>query len=188
VYGEVAIAAYTVGVRVLSFSWIPGTGFATAAATLVGQALGAGDRRGAARAGWRAARLAVLVSAVLGGFYAFAREPIARIFTPDAGVIAAMSPFMLMLALAQPLMGVHFTLSGALRGAGDTWNPLVAAGAGNWGFRLPISWVFVRVLELSVVWVWAALIADHLARAIWLIFVFWRGRWSERTGAGLGPH
>jgi putative MATE family efflux protein len=185
-YGEVAIAAYTVGVRILSFSWIPGTGFAAAAATLVGQALGAGDRRGAARAGWRAARLAVLVSVVLGALYAAAREPIARVFTPDLGVIAAMSPFMLMLALAQPLMGVHFTLSGALRGAGDTWTPLVAAGAGNWGFRLPISWVFVRVLELSVVWVWAALIADHLARALWLCFVFWRGRWSERVGAATG--
>jgi putative MATE family efflux protein len=183
-YGEAAIAAYTVGVRILSFSWIPGTGFAAAAATLVGQALGAGDRRGAARAGWRAARLAVLVSLVLGGLYAAAREPIARVFTPDPEVIAAMSPFMLMLALAQPLMGVHFTLSGALRGAGDTWNPLVAAGMGNWGFRVPVSWVCVRVLALPVIFVWGALILDHFARALWLGFVFWRGRWSERVGGG----
>ena len=56
-YGTVAIAAYTVGVRMLAFSWIPGTGFAHAAATLVGQALGAGDvaRARARRAGARPA-------------------------------------------------------------------------------------------------------------------------------------
>jgi putative MATE family efflux protein len=57
-YGTVAIAAYTVGIRVLSFSWIPGIGFGTAAATLVGQALGAGNLRGAREAGWRATRAA----------------------------------------------------------------------------------------------------------------------------------
>ncbi len=182
VYGAAAIAAYTVGVRVLSFSWIPGTGFSAAAATLVGQALGAGDRREAVRAGWRAARLAVLVSVVLGAIYAIGREPIARVFTSDAAVIAAMSPFMLMLALSQPLMGVHFTLGGALRGAGDTWSPLFAAGIGNWGFRVPLSWLAVRWLHADVVWVWAALIFDHLARAIWLVFVYSRGRWTTRVG------
>jgi putative MATE family efflux protein len=182
VYGSVAIAAYTVGVRILSFSWIPGTGFSAAAATLVGQALGAGDRREAVRAGWRAARLSLLVSVVLGGIYAVGREPIARVFTPDAAVIAAMSPFMLMLALSQPLMGVHFTLGGALRGAGDTWSPLIAAGVGNWGFRVPLSWLAVRWLHADVIWVWGALILDHLARAVWLVIVYWRGRWTARVG------
>ncbi len=65
-YGTAAIAAYTIGVRVLAFSWIPGVGFSMAASTLVGQALGARDIPGARRAGWRATRHAVLVSVVLG--------------------------------------------------------------------------------------------------------------------------
>ena len=65
-YGTIAIAAYTVGIRILSFSWIPGTGFAAAAATLVGQALGANDADAATRAGWRATRVAVLVAVTLG--------------------------------------------------------------------------------------------------------------------------
>jgi Na+-driven multidrug efflux pump len=55
-YGSVAIAAYTVGVRLLAFTWIPGTAFGTAASTLVGQALGAGRRDAAEQAGWRANR------------------------------------------------------------------------------------------------------------------------------------
>ena len=57
-YGTAAVAAYTIGVRILSFSWIPGTGYAQAVGTLVGQSLGAGDEVAAERAGWRAARLA----------------------------------------------------------------------------------------------------------------------------------
>ncbi len=181
-YGTVQIAAYTIGVRLLSFSWIPGTGFSVAAATLVGQALGAGNRAGAARAGWRAARLALIVSIVLGLGFGLAREPIARAFTSDLNVVEALGPFMLLLALAQPPMGVHFTLGGALRGAGDTWTPLVAATLGNWGFRVPLAFLGPG-FHLDVLWVWAALIADHFARAVWLTVSFRRGRWQRDVDA-----
>jgi putative MATE family efflux protein len=177
-YGTAAVAAYTIGVRVLSFSWIPPSGFSIASATLVAHALGAGDTRGAARAGWRAARLALGVSTVLGLGFALAREPLARIFTDDTAVIAAMGPFMLFLALSQPVMGVHFTLGGALRGAGDTITPLLAAGLGNWGLRVPIAFLCSRVLEVDLIWVWTGLVGDHLARAAWLVWAFRRGRWS----------
>ncbi|CAG1001760.1 putative FMN/FAD exporter YeeO [Myxococcaceae bacterium] len=182
-FGSVAIAAYTIGTRLLSFSWIPGTGFSVAAATLVGQSLGGGDPEGATRSGWRAARLALGVSIVLGISFALLREPIARVFTNDRGVVEALGPFMLMLALAQPPMGVHFTLGGALRGAGDTWTPLVAAFLGNWAFRVPLSWIFAQGFDLDVTWVWAALIADHFVRAVWLTISFRRGRWRRKVGA-----
>lgn len=183
-YGTIEIATYTIGVRLLSFSWIPGTGFSVAAATLVGQNLGAGETRAATRAGWRAARLALVVSIILGLGFGLAREPIARLFTNDEGIIEALGPFMLLLALAQPPMGVHFTLGGALRGAGDTWTPLVAATLGNWAFRVPIA-LLGKSLALDIVWVWAALIADHFARAVWLTISFRRGRW-QRKRIGLG--
>ncbi len=182
-FGSVAIAAYTIGTRLLSFSWIPGTGFSVAAATLVGQSLGSGDATAAERSGWRAARLALGVSCVLGLGFALLREPIARVFTNDQTVVEALGPFMLMLALAQPPMGVHFTLGGALRGAGDTWTPLIAAFLGNWAFRVPLSYVFAQGFDLSVTWVWAALIADHFVRAVWLTASFRRGRWRKQVGA-----
>jgi putative MATE family efflux protein len=182
-FGSVAIAAYTIGTRLLSFSWIPGTGFSVAAATLVGHSLGAGEAKAAASAGWRAARLALGVSITLGLAFGLLRVPIARLFTTDQGVVEALGPFMLMLALAQPPMGVHFTLGGALRGAGDTWTPLVAAFLGNWAFRVPLSYIFAQGFDLSVTWVWAALIADHFVRAVWLTWSFWRGRWRKKVGA-----
>ncbi|MFQ5699003.1 MAG: MATE family efflux transporter [Myxococcota bacterium] len=179
-YGSAAIAAYTVGVRILSFSWLPGFGFSIASATLVGQKLGASDPHGAGRSGWRAARLAVITSSLLGIAYALARVPLAELFTHDPAVISAMEPFMLMLALAQPFMGLHFTLGGALRGAGDTVTPLWAAALGSWGVRVPAAFVLARVLELDVVWVWMPLIGDHILRSIWMSWAFRRGRWKTR--------
>lgn len=179
-YGTVAIAAYTVGVRILAFSWIPGTGFGAAAATLVGQSLGAGDGDRAERTGWVAARIALVAAVVLGFVGGVAREPLARLFTSDAATIEALGPFMLILALAQPMMQVHFTLSGAHRGAGDTWTPLLAAAIGNWGFRVPVAG-YVAAHHMSLLWVWSALLCDHGARMVWLAIAFRSGRWKRKA-------
>jgi Na+-driven multidrug efflux pump len=88
---------------------------------------------------------------------------------------------MMMLAIAQPFMGAHFTLAGVLRGSGDTITPLVGAGIGNWGFRVPLASLAVH-LGAGLPWVWAALIADHFARMTinGLAFVF--GGWDRQTG------
>ncbi len=178
-YGTVAIAAYTVGIRILAFSWLPGSGFGAASATLVGQALGAGDPEGAARTGWRTLRLAIGVAVVLGIPCALARTPLARLFVSDPATVDALGPFLLCLALAQPFLQAHFALGGAHRGAGDTLTPFYAAAAGNWALRLPLAWLFVYGLELPLVWAWYALLFDHLTRTVWLAVSFHRGRWRD---------
>lgn len=178
-YGTVAIAAYSVGIRILSFSWLPGSGIGAAASTLVGQALGADDVDAATRVGWRATRLAVAVAAVLGVACALARGPLARFVIDDAATVEALAPFLLCLALAQPFLQAHFALGGAHRGAGDTFTPFLAATAGNWLLRLPLAILFAYVLELPLVWVWYALVFDHLTRMTWLAWSFRRGRWRH---------
>jgi putative MATE family efflux protein len=178
-YGTAAVAAYTIGVRILSFSWIPGTGYAQAVGTLVGHSLGAGDEAAAERAGWRAARLALVTAVALGALGGFLREPLARLFTADATTIEELLPFMLMLAIAQPMLQLHFTLGGAHRGAGDTWTPLVASFVGNWVFRVPLAVACAHWLDLPLIWVWGAILFDHLARALWLTASFRRGRWRN---------
>jgi putative MATE family efflux protein len=185
-YGTAAIAAYAIGVRLLSFSWVPGLGFGTAAATFVGQALGAGDSAGARRVGFRSLSQALAVMCALGVAVLFLRVPLAKGFTNDSRVVEELLPFMTMLALAQPLMGAHFTLGGVLRGAGDTMTPLVGAAVGNWGVRVPLAWLFARAFGVHLIWVWAALIGDHLARLSISGVVFLRGRWARRTGAIIG--
>jgi putative MATE family efflux protein len=179
-YGTLAIAAYTVGVRLLSFSWIPGVGFGTAAATLVGQALGARQEQAAVRSGWRATALAVAVAVGLGGLCALMPERLARLFTSDAALVAELVPFLLFLALAQPALQAHFALGGAHRGAGDTMTPFVAATVGNWAIRVPLACLFAWGLGASVLWVWAIIVLDHSVRSAWLAWSFRRGRWRER--------
>ncbi len=177
-YGTVAVAAYTVGIALLSFSWIPGTAYGQTCATLVGQALGAGNPALATRTGWQSAGLATGTAVVLAALVILTRQSIAELFTQDAQVIGELVPFMLALAIAQPFLQLHFTLGGAHRGAGDTWTPLVAAAVGNWLFRVPLACFFAIQLEAPIVWVWYALIFDHVARAAFMVWSFRRGRWK----------
>ena len=178
-YGTLAVAAYTVGVSILSFSWIPGTGYAQACSTIVGQALGARSGDGALRGAHRALHLAIATAIPLGILCAWQRTALAELFTDDVAVIAALSPFMLCLAIAQPFLQMHFTLGGAHKGAGDTITPLVGAAIGNWGIRVPVAWLLASVLEVDVVWLWATLIFDHVARTIWMGISFRRGDWRR---------
>jgi len=178
-YGSVAIATYTVGIRLLSFTWVPGVGFGTAASTLVGQALGARDPAGATRAGWRATYLALGVAIALGGVCLLLPGPLARIFTDDPDLIAGLIPFLVFLALAQPALQGHFALGGAHRGAGDTWTPFVASTLGNWLIRVPVAALLAFVLDAPVIWIWAVILVDHTLRAAWLAASFRRGRWRE---------
>ena len=179
-YGTLAVATYTVGVSLLSFSWIPGTGYAQACSTVVGQALGASQKEVAIQTGRRSLLLAIGTSLPLALLFAWFRIPLARLFTSDVQVIAALSPFMLALAAAQPFLQMHFTLGGAHKGAGDTITPLVASLIGNWMIRVPVAVLIGGFLELDVVWIWATLIFDHIARTLWLGVSFSRGRWAER--------
>jgi putative MATE family efflux protein len=183
-YGTAAVAAYTVGIALLSFSWIPGQGYAQACATLVGQSLGARRADAATRTGWLSAALALGTAIVLGAVCIVAAEPLARLFTDDAEVVAELVPFLLTLAVAQPFLQLHFTLGGAHRGAGDNVTPLIAATLGTWLVRVPLSVLFGVVLQTPVTWVWAILVADHLVRASWLGWSFRRGRWRETPEPG----
>ncbi len=176
-YGPIAIAAYTVGIRLLAFTWIPGISFGTAASTLVGQAVGAERPDAAARAGWRSTRLALGAAAVLGATTLLFPEALARLFTNDQELIAELIPFLIVLALAQPSLQGHMALGGALRGAGDTWTPVIAATLGNWAIRIPLAILAAHVFEAPVVWVWIVILADHTLRSAWLALAFQRGRW-----------
>jgi putative MATE family efflux protein len=182
-YGPIAIAAYTIGVRVLAFGWMPGIAFGAAAATLVGQELGAGRPESAMRVGWRSVRLAVGTAVVVGALFAVGRTELARLFTDDAALLAALVPFLLCASIAQPFLQAHFTLGGAHRGAGDTFTPFLASTVSNWALRVPLAVWVAYVLRADLVWVWAVILFDHVARSTWLAFSFRRGRWQHSTRA-----
>ena len=164
-YGTPAVASYFIGVRILALSFLPGLGFATAAAALVGQNLGAASPRRAEEAGQAATWMAVRLMSAAGILFLVFATPIARVFVDDAAVVSDTRWFIYMLGLCQPLMAVDYTLGGILRGAGDTRFPLLALFAGLYGFRLAFAWVVTHGLGLSLPWLWAAMIGDYAVRA-----------------------
>jgi len=177
-YGEKAMAAYFIGVRILALSFLPGFGFSAAAATLVGQGLGAGDRRFSRHAGLQSTYMAVVMMSVLGMIVIFFSREIAQLFIADAGVIALTITFIYALGAAQPLMALDWTLTGALRGAGDSQFPLFASVAGFYGLRLALTVIIVHY-HGPVGWIWWSLLADYAVRSSLKWMRFNSGRWAE---------
>lgn len=179
-HGTEPVSAYLIGVRILAFSFVPGLGFSTAAATLVGQHLGANRPDLAARSGWRANALAMLVMAIVGASIVALAPFIAGYFgaTGQRTVDLAVT-FIWILGAAQPLMAVEFALGGALRGAGDTRFPLLSILSGLFVFRLGGALFVTHVLHGSVVAVWSCLLADYTVKASLLSLRFASGRWKR---------
>ena len=177
-YGTAAVAAYFIGVRILALSFLPGFGFAAAASTMIGQSLGAGRPDEAARSGWAALTLSILMMTAGGLAIFIAARPIAGLFVNDAEVIADAVSFILVLAAAQPLMATDFTLGGALRGAGDTRFPLVSVLIGFYLCRLGAAYLVTFVLRLEIVWLWLAMIGDYSARSALKAWRFRSGAWK----------
>jgi putative MATE family efflux protein len=176
-HGTAALAAYGIGVQILSLSFVVGFGFSIASSTLVGQHLGARDPQRATQSGWRALRYAVGSMSVLSVLIIALARPIARAMIDDAEVVRLTVAFIYTLGVAQPLMAVDFALSGALRGAGDTRFPLVTTFASLILGRVLLAALFTW-RGLPVEWIYGALLADYVIKASFMISRFRSGRWQ----------
>ena len=177
-YGTAPYAAYGIGVAILSFSFLVGFGFSIAASTLVGQNLGAHDPAGATRSGWRALRLALVAQSAFGLAIVLFAKPLARFMIDDPEVVRLTVVFIYILGSVQPLMAIEAAMGGALRGAGDTRFPLIAVFSGLIGARVTLAILFAW-RGLPVEWIFAALIADYIVKAILLTARFRSGRWQK---------
>lgn len=177
-YGTAAFAAYNVGVNVLLVAITIGTGFAIASSTLVGQHLGAGDADGASRAGWRCTGYAILAMVVIGALSMAQAKPLVLFFIDDPETVELAVHFVYLLGAMMPFMAVDWGLGGALRGAGDTRFPLLAAIVGLIIVRLGLA-AIATSLGLAVEWVYAALMGDYITKAAMLAWRFYRGRWKK---------
>lgn len=175
-YGEKEVAAYFIGVRILALSFLPGFGFSSAAATLVGQGLGAGDYPFSRDAGWVSMRMSIWLMSGLGAvFIVFARQ-IAALFIDDPTVIDYTVTFMYALGAAQPLMAIDWTITGALRGAGDSHFPLWGSLAGFYGMRLFLTILIVHH-HGSIFWIWWSILADYTVRSVCKVWRFRTEKW-----------
>jgi MATE family, multidrug efflux pump len=175
-YGDKQVAAYFIGVRILALSFLPGFGFSAAAATLVGQGLGAGDPEFSRKAGWVSTRMAIALMTALGLLFVIFARQIAGLFIDDPQVIDYTVAFMYALGAAQPLMAIDWTVTGGLRGAGDSQFPLYGSLAGFYGMRLLLT-ILITWHHGSIIWIWWSLLADYIVRSALKSWRFRTGRW-----------
>ena len=178
-YGTVAYAAHQVGLSIESLSFLPGYGFAIAAATMVGQSIGAGKYTRAKLENWEANRLATAIMSMMGIVFFLFPYALLRAFTSDESVIELGTIFLKIVALLQIPLALTMVLAGSLRGAGDTHFIMVATTIGMWLVRVPIAFIAGVWLHLEVFYVWLAMIADWTVR---MGLMLWRYR-SERWRA-----
>ncbi len=176
--GTVAYAAHQVVMTSESLSFQPGFGFSVAAATLMGQGLGAKNPQRAERTGVIALRLAVIVMSLMGVLFFFFPRQFMTIFTNDPQVINQGLVPLRIIALAQPFLATTMVLSGALRGAGDTRGPLLVTTLGIWCIRLPLAIFLVNTTSLGLVAAWLTMIVDQIVRALFFIPRFRSGKWK----------
>ena len=118
----------------------------------------------------------VLMTAMGLVFIIFARQ-IAALFIDDHQVINVHRAFMYALAAAQPLMAIDWTITGALRGAGDSRFPLYGSLAGFYGMRLFLT-ILIAHFHGPIIWIWWSLIADYIVRSTMKAWRFRSGKWE----------
>lgn len=178
-FGETAGAAMGIGNRMESFSYLTCYGFSLAAATMVGQNLGAGKPDRAARCAWGATGLAMALTTVMAVFFLTIPGTIAGIFTEDPQVRKIASDYLFILGLSQAGMAVEIVLEAAFSGAGNTIPPMIVSVPGSL-LRIPLAYFLAFNLDWGINGVWWTLTFTTLLKAGVLAFWFRLGRWKTR--------
>ena len=178
-YGTAVYAAHQVGLAIEAFSFMPGYGIAVAAATVVGQKLGAGRTQDAKVSAGEAYRLAVILMATMGVIFFFFPYLLMRMFTSDPEVIRYGILYMKIVAFAQIPLAMTMVLGGSLRGAGDTGFIMIATVAGMWLVRLPLSVLLAVGLQASISAVWSVMILDWVVRTGLLSWRYRKLSWNK---------
>ncbi|WFO74866.1 MATE family efflux transporter [Desulfurococcaceae archaeon MEX13E-LK6-19] len=170
--GEVALAAHQIGIRIESFIYMPGFAFSVAASALVGQRIGAGNIDEAKRIGWEAARIATIIMAVLGVFLAATSYYLVLPFSPTADVAQLASIYLILAGLSEPGLALVMTLSGGIRGGGNTLVPMMLNVTGLYLFRVLPAAFLVNIY--GAVGAWTAMFIDVYLRGIIFLIVYRR--------------
>jgi len=174
-FGTAAISGLQIGLRVESFSYMPGMGFAIAATTLVGQSLGARDESGAKTYAEETTKLSILFMGVMGAIMFFFSVPLASLFTREQEAIRLAALYLRITAVSEIPAALWMTLGGAVQGSGDTRFPLYTSAAGLWLFRIPLGYFLGITLGLGVMAAWGGMLIDNFVRAILLYWRFRKG-------------
>ena len=176
--GEVATAAHTIANTVESAFYIPGYGMQTAAATLAGNACGAGDRQRMKELARMFIPIEVILMILSGGVLFFVSPALVGIFSKSASVSALGVTVLRMVALSEPFYGFSIIMEGMMLGVGNTGKPFAYNILGMWGVRIVGTLICIRVFSLGLVSAWACMITHNLLLFVLYLWNYWTGKWN----------
>lgn len=180
VFGAAALAGYTIAIRIVIFVILPSWGLSNAAATLVGQNLGAKKPERAEQAVWRTGFYNMLFLGTVGLFFIFFAEPIVRLFTQDATVIPLAAKCLRIVSYGNIGYAYGMVMLQAFNGAGDTITPTIVNFFGFWLLEIPLAyWLAIRLRVGPNGAFWSIVIAEAAIAAASAV-LFKRGKWKTQ--------
>ncbi|MGA7380974.1 MAG: MATE family efflux transporter [Terriglobales bacterium] len=180
VFGSAALAGYTIAIRLVVFLILPSWGMSNAAATLVGQNLGAGKPERAESAVWRTGLYNMIFLGGIGLFFVFFAEPIIRLFTQDPAVVPLGTSCLRIVSYGNIGYAYAMVMLQAFNGAGDTVTPTIVNFFGFWLFEVPLAyWLAIRLGFRSNGVFWSIVVAEG-SIAVASAILFKRGHWKTQ--------
>lgn len=180
-FGSIAIAGYQIGLRVIIFVLLPAVGLANAAATLVGQNLGAGQPERAERSVWMAGFINAALLGFAGLFFVLFSDLVVSIFTTDPNVAQYGRDCLRIVGYGYAFYGLGMVMESSFNGAGDTWTPTYLNFFIFWLFEIPLAYVLAYHFGFGPQGVfWAITLAFSLL-AVAAALLFKRGKWKLKS-------
>jgi putative MATE family efflux protein len=179
-FGATAVAGYTIAVRIIIFVILPSWGLSNAAATLVGQNLGAKQPQRAETSVWRTGFYNMLYLGTVGVFFVLLAEPVVRLFTHDPLVVPLAASCLRILSYGNIAYAYAMVMLQAFNGAGDTMTPTVVNLFGFWFLEIPLAYCLAIPAGLRSAGVFFSVVIAEAAIAGVSIFLFKRGRWKRQ--------
>ena len=180
-FGVQAIAGYQIGIRVVIFALLPSVGLANAAATLVGQNLGAGKPERSERAVWTAAFYNVIVQTSIGILFVVFAGSIAGIFATEPDELQYATDALRIIAYGFFFYAIGMVLETAFNGAGDTWTPTWLNFCVFWLFEIPLAYALAYEFGLGPYGVFWAITISFSVLAVVAAMLFRRGKWKLKA-------
>jgi len=178
--GTAAIAAFGAGNRLQQLILMPAFALGNAAASLVGQNLGAGHPDRAARGAWLATWMDVALMVFFGAILVGFAPELMGVFSQDAEVIKVGTEFLRITCGFYVFVAPSIVLGRALQGAGDSLTPMILTLVSLWGIQVPLAIILSRVIEPSTHGIWWAIAIAVTIHGLLVAFFFQRGRWKQR--------
>ncbi len=180
-FGSDALAGYTIGIRIVVFALLPSWGMSNAAATMVGQALGAGKPDRAERAVWIAGHYNLVFLGTVGLAFVLFAGPLVGVFTDDPAVIPYGVDCLRIVSCGFLFYAYGMVLGQAFNGAGDTWTPTVLNLLAFWAFEIPAAYVLAVPLGMGPRGAFVSVTLAFSMLAVASALLFRRGRWKTRV-------